>query len=185
MVKTVNIDEEALVEAADLGPQQAVARIARAKFAAFTRAELGPCRLLTADTLVACAGVVMGKPDSSRHLVNMLHQMSGRSITISTGVCVGALGSSPVSEIVTTNVLIRDLAAPEIEAYVSTGTGTDKAGGLALQAEANRFIQRVDGCWSNVLGLPLCAAAALLGLEPHGLAASQRCSVVLCGDHTR
>jgi septum formation protein len=182
VVEAGSIDEESVVHSAERDPRRTVARIAQAKFAAFARAEDDSSQLLTADTLVACDGVIMGKPQSSDHLTDMLRQMSGRSLTIATAVCFGVRGSVPAPEIVATTVGLRDLSGAEIAAYVAGGSGMDKAGGLALQAEANHFIEAVEGCWSNVLGFPLCAVATLLKLEPSSSQRDQRCSVDLCGD---
>ncbi len=182
VVETVDIDEQSFVHTAERDLRRTVERIAQAKFVAFGRGEDDSSLLLTADTLVACDGVIMGKPQSSDHLTTMLRQISGRSLTVATAVCFGVRGSVPVPEIVTTTVWLRDLSGAEIATYVASGTGMDKAGGLALQAEANHFIDSVEGCWSNVLGFPLCAVATLLGLEPSASPRDQRCSVDLCGD---
>ena len=86
-------------------------------------------------------------------------------------------------ETVTTTVTLRELTSDEIEAYVATDVGLDKAGGLALQSEAMSFIDAVDGCWANVLGLPLCAVARLLGLSASGPTSSGRCTPRLCGSY--
>ena len=67
----------------------------------------------------------------------------------------------------------------DIADYVATGSGMDKAGGLALQAEAGSFIDRVDGCWANVLGLPLCAVSGLLDRRPADRRAENRCRRLL------
>jgi len=184
VVETIEIDEPAVVaRPADQVPvpgTEAVAQIAAAKFAAFDESAFDGL-LLTADTLVECDGVVMGKPDTAADVEAMLHQMSGRSLEISTAVCVGTVGTSPTPSTVTTTVVLRDIAAHEISRYVASDVGLDKAGGLALQSEAADFIQEVSGCWSNVLGLPLCVTAEALDLAPHGLAQIDRCSPSLCG----
>lgn len=179
-VETVDIDEAAIAASPDTSPHQIVERIARAKFAAFPAAA-GEV-LLTADTLVACDGAVLGKPASDQHLVDMLSRMSGRDLQIVTAVCVGHRGAAPSVEGASTVVRLRELTPPEIDDYVATGVGKDKAAGLALQAEAKPFITSVAGCWSNVLGLPLCVAHRLLRqyTVPSG-ALSTRCSVELCG----
>lgn len=197
VIEAVAIDEDSFVDPDEQDPSVIVERIARAKFAAFPlRSDRKP--LLTADTLVACDGSVLGKPASPDHLVSMLRYMSGRPLVIATAVCVGDRGAAPAVELVTTTVELRTLTAAEIESYVATGAGMDKAGGLALQAEAAPFIQLVRGCWSNVVGLPLCAACRLLRsalrhdeLAHTGLGNSARrwamddvgCSVELCGRH--
>lgn len=176
-VDVANIDEAALVDPFESDPAAIVARIAQAKFAAFPVDPRQPA-LLTADTLVACDDTILGKPASEQHLRDMLGHMSGRPVTVVSAVCVGRRGEEPLTEVVSTAVVLRELASREIERYVATGVGMDKAAGLALQAQAKPFISAVDGCWSNVVGLPLCAATRLLG-------SATRCSVGLCGRHDR
>ena len=136
--------------------------------------------VLTADTLVACDSQIMGKPTSDEHLVEMLTMMSGRSLAIATAVCVGVPGAGRSTEVEVTTVQLHELTSEQIQAYLTTGAGNDKAGGLALQREAADFIAGVDGCWSNVLGLPLCSVVSLLGSAP-----TRRCSVELCGGPSR
>ncbi len=177
-VRAVEIDESALVNGDDVEPGSAVERIAVAKFVAFAPKPGDERTLLTADTLVACDGTVLGKPDSPGHVAVMLDAMSGCEVTIVTAVCVGRLGAAPATLVVTTQVLLRQIAAHEIERYAASRAGIDKAGGLALQAEARPFIERVYGCWANVVGLPLCAVTQLLGA-----AGSPSCSVERCGTH--
>ena len=182
VVDTVALDEDALVAATEHDPVAAVSRIARAKFAAFPRSTERPSTLLTADTLVACDGSILSKPGSPDDLRQMLRSMSGNSVEIATAVCVGDRGAEPVLETVTTHVRLRVLTADEIEWYLATGTGMDKAGGLALQAEAGRFIESVEGCWANVLGLPLCAVDVLLDrTQDAAPARARRCVPALCG----
>lgn len=186
-VEAVAIDEAALVASNEPNPRAIVERIARAKFDAFPMTGSNDI-VLTADTMVACDGAVLGKPYSNAHLIEMLHQMSGHELHIATAVCVGPRGASPSIEVVSTQVLLRELTMVEINRYVDTGVGMDKAGGLALQAEAMSFMKSVTGCWSSVLGLPLCAASRLL--RPHlvlhnGSELPAQCSTDLCGRYDR
>ncbi len=181
VVRTVAVDETAMAAGAS-DPRLSVERIAAAKFHAFEARDAGEPTLLTADTMVACEGVVMGKPDGADHLTTMLAMMSGRELTIATAVCVGTLGASPTSAIVTTEVRLRDISENEIASYVASGEGFDKAGGLALQSQARPFIKSVEGCWSNVLGLPLCAVSRLLALDyADGIVPDDLCSTARCG----
>lgn len=180
-IETVDIDERALLGPGETDPRVIVERIAHAKFNAFGDAPRGHGLLLTADTLVACRGAVMGKPDSSEHLAAMLGQMSGSELHVASAVCVGPRVGRPALEVVSTVVSLHELTSADIDRYVMTGAGLDKAGGLALQAQAKPFIRSVRGCWSNVLGLPLCAALRLLGVTRDG--APAECSVGLCGSY--
>ena len=197
-IETVDIDEAALVDPAEHGLDGQVGRIARAKFMAFGLGE--PSLLLTADTLVACEGQVMGKPGSDAVLADLLRLMSGRALNVSTAVCVGERASVPELRVVSTVVQLRELSTGEIVRYVESGAGRDKAGGLALQSEAKPFIESVHGCWSNVLGLPLCQTAQLLAARaplftaPRGgpagsagqvFARTTACTPELCGSAGR
>lgn len=200
-VRAVSVDETSLAEA---GPAEAadpaslVERIALAKFTACslefdgdTGAD-GRTILLTADTMVACVDPasgkerVLGKPTDRAALSDMLVMMSGRELCVVTAVCAGPPGAPPRGETVTTRVWLRPIARAEIDAYVASGAGDDKAGGLALQSEAAPFIASVEGCWSNVVGLPICAVTRLLreeGEEETVCDEETVCSVGLCGGH--
>lgn len=198
-VRTVDIDESALIRAGDDEPGAVALRIAAAKFSGLVERGFDePARLITADTLVACEGAIMGKPRSDDHLAAMLDHMSGRTLAIATAVCVGEVGGigtveramDPMAEVVTTLVELRELTSKEIDGYVATGVGADKAGGLALQSGARPFVAAVRGCWANVLGLPVCAVVRLLGpavagADRRGIWADPSCSVERCGRHER
>lgn len=195
-VRTVEIDERSLVDA-NGNIVDSVERIAQAKFAAFSNrnaAKAGrdssdrdnsndPTLLITADTLVACEGRILGKPDDDQHLTQMLHEMSGAQLEIATAICLAPVESVPPTQTVTTLVALRDLSDAQIAAYVASGAGLDKAGGLALQGEAGGFIESVNGCWSNVLGLPLCAVQADLAKQQRKRAVVRSCTPGLCGRH--
>ena len=68
-------------------------------------------------------------------------------------------------ESVRTRLRLRSLDPAEVDAYVATGAAADKAAGLEVQGRARDFVAAIDGCWTNVVGLPLCATARLLGVE--------------------
>jgi len=179
-VITASVDEVAVaaqVEDGDIG--QATRKIARAKFDALAHLLTSDDRLvLTADTLVACEGRTMGKPASSEQVLDSLQHVSGKRIAITTSVCVGrvAVDSPPPTHVeVTTFVDLREISAEAVQTYVASGVGLDKAGGLALQAEAGPFMAAVHGCWSNVLGLPLCQVRALVTGGP------PQCAGIGCG----
>lgn len=184
-VESAQIDEEAAREGiADGDIVAATAAIARAKFDAFTEQDPAPAGgslLLTADTLVACQGATMGKPDSADAVATMLSQMSGQRLSISTAVCVGEPGGQPQQAAVSTIVELAELTMDQISRYVATNVGLDKAAGLALQSDARPFIVRLDRCWSNVLGLPLCAVQALMQRDVE--ATSRYCTSARCGSY--
>jgi septum formation protein len=184
-VAPVAIDEQSHVDGALVA--YVAGRIARSKFDAIVAGldgSPGPHRrVLTADTLVACKGAVLGKPASVDDAEQTLAAMSGQLLQIVTGVCLGIEHDDVTTISVETGVQLVELSAYEIGQYLATGEAFDKAGGLSLQGSARSFVAEVAGCWSNVIGLPLCAVAELLDLEPRGLGAHQRCSVELCGSH--
>lgn len=170
-VRTVEIDEpSARLGIADGDIVAATLAIASAKFEAFEKDEVRVPEplLLTADTLVACRGVTMGKPDSADAVAAMLAHMSGQRLSITTALCLGKAGRQPRMSTVTTGVQLVELGSAQIEQYVEAKVGLDKAAGLALQSEARPFVSSLDRCWSNVLGLPLCAMHSLWVGDPEG-----------------
>lgn len=179
-IAAADIDESALVSD-DVGG--AVGRIARAKFDALAdRREHRGRRILTADTLVASAGHVLGKPSDLGEAEAMVRSMSGQAIEVATFVCVGIAGHAPRSSRVSTTLQLHDLTEDQIQDYLATGAAMDKAGALELQGAAAHFIASIDGCWSNVVGLPLCAVAELLeGAAASGSSQQERCSGLDCG----
>ena len=125
--------------------------------------------VLAADTAVVLDGVILGKPDDSDHAQRMLSALSGRTHVVMTGVVVIDADGTQRSTIVRTTVAMRPLAAAEIRAYAASGEPLDKAGGYAIQGGAAAFVERADGSWTNVVGLPLDETVALLeqaGIRP-------------------
>ncbi len=178
-VALVDVDESGL---SNDDVAASVERTSLAKFDAFAAqhvALLGR-RLLTADTLVAGAGSVLGKPASAADAESTLAALSGEELTIASAVCCGEVGGQANRRTVITTVQLRPLDEAEIRDYVATGAAADKAGALELQGRAASFIASMDGCWSNVVGLPLCATAELLGL-PSGAQGWSPCSGRRCG----
>ena len=141
-------------------PGNYVARMARAKAAVV--AETHPERfVLSADTVVVIDGAILGKPLNAAHAQVMLEQLSGRIHDVLTGVTVSH-GQSVVTQVERTRVRIRKLTANEITAYVASGEFQDKAGGYAIQGLASRFIDHIEGSYSNVVGLPIALVDYLL-----------------------
>jgi septum formation protein len=127
--------------------------------------------VLAADTVVSVGPATLGKPRGHDEAVEMLSWLGGRTHEVHTGVWVGSLASGrATSTVVTTHVTMRPLGTDEIAAYVATGEGVDAAGAYAIQGRAAAFVERVDGEYSNVVGLPLARVASLLadvGIEVH------------------
>ncbi|NOU35769.1 MAG: septum formation inhibitor Maf [Kiritimatiellaceae bacterium] len=111
--------------------------------------------VLGADTVVAAEGRILGKPADSADAKAMLHLLSGKMHEVITGVCLRS-AEKTVCFHVATAVLFRDLSEEEIVAYVETGDPLDKAGAYAIQNGAAGMVRRIDGSYSNVVGLPLC-----------------------------
>ena len=144
-----------------LRPAENVLAIARAKAEAISLTA-GDCLVLAADTDVVLDGEILGKPLDAADARQMLRRLQGRAHEVLTAVVV----VDPVSgdrreEVVSSSVVIRDLSDDEIDAYVATGEPLDKAGGYAIQGEAASMGGSGVGCYTNVVGLPICAAQKL------------------------
>jgi septum formation protein len=140
-----------------------VLRLARQKAAAGARlvATSGPRPVLGADTAVVVDGRILGKPDSLADALDMLGALGGRTHRVLTGVAL--LREGRVREALSeTAVAFRPLSRAEIEAYWQTGEPRDKAGGYAIQGLAAAFVERIEGSYSGVVGLPLFETARLL-----------------------
>jgi septum formation protein len=150
------------------------ARLARAKaddVAAAVRAVAGPAAVvLGADTLVVLDGRPLGKPGSRDEARAMLRALRGRAHEVVTAVAVvGPAGELAAAAVVESRVWMRACDDAEIEAYVATGESDDKAGAYAVQGAGGGLVARVEGCYTNVVGLPLSTTARLLraaGLAP-------------------
>jgi septum formation protein len=109
---------------------------------------------LGADTVVTLDGLLLGKPSDAADARRMLRLLSGRTHQVLTGVCLYD-GSETRSAVEITEVEFLDLSDEEIEQYVAGGEPLDKAGAYGIQGEASKFVKRVNGCYFNVVGLPL------------------------------
>jgi septum formation protein len=142
-------------------PTDYVMRIARAKADHIRRTCADGHAVLAADTVVVGNGRLMGKPVDAADAASMLRTLAGEVHEVHTAVVVhGRLGQR--SELVTTRVRFQPLTDSEIDWYVSTGEPAGKAGAYAIQGKAARFIEWIDGSWSNVVGLPISSVYRLL-----------------------
>jgi septum formation protein len=121
----------------------------------------GDIVVLGADTTVVVDGAILGKPLDDGEGRDMLRRLSGRTHEVLTGVSLRQ-GAYEVGRVETTAVVFRVLTEEEIGWYVASGEGRDKAGGYAIQGLASRFITRIEGSYSNVVGLPVACVAELL-----------------------
>lgn len=119
--------------------------------------------LVAADTVVAIDGDVLGKPGSEDDARRMLRRLSGKWHEVFTGLAVLAVGRKQPTVIVEkTRVEFVQLSDNDIHEYVLSGEPFDKAGGYAIQGQGGRFIPRIEGCYFNVMGLPLARLYAIL-----------------------
>lgn len=155
--------------AGDEPPQEYALRIALDKaqmgWARVLQRKLPQLPVLAADTVVSIDGNIIGKPASRGEAVSMLQQLSGREHKVYTAVVV-ALGDEIASRISVTTVRFRELDGEEIRYYVSSSEPLDKAGAYAIQGRAAVFVERIEGSYSGVVGLPLFETAQLL--KPFG-----------------
>ena len=144
-------------------PAEAYAlRVARDKAAAvFHRCRESGTAILGADTVVVLNGEILGKPNDSADARRMLRLLSNAAHDVHTGVVI----RTPMGEratVTTTRVRFRAMDDSEIEWYVASGEPEGKAGAYAIQGRASRFIDRIEGSWSNVVGLPIADVYRLL-----------------------
>ncbi len=117
--------------------------------------------VIAADTLVVLGDELLGKPTDATHARSMLTQLSGREHRVVTGFCV-ASGEKRCHGAVTTHVTFRTLTPAEISLYVASGEPFDKAGAYAIQGMGGALIERVEGSYTNIVGLPLAEVLAAI-----------------------
>ena len=110
--------------------------------------------VIAADTVVVLDGKILGKPKDAADAVRMLTELSGRTHKVLTGVAVSFDGRQ-LAEVCETEVIFRTLTAAEIAGYVATGEPLDKAGAYGIQGRGAVFVEKINGCYNNVVGLPL------------------------------
>jgi len=133
-----------------------VLRLAKAKAELVAARSIGPAIVIAADTEVVLDGHIFGKPRSTDDARHMLEKLSSRTHSVLTGVALIRLpDAESISFVETTLVHFATLSAEEITRYLATGEPHDKAGAYAIQGYASRFIPRIEGCYFNVVGLPL------------------------------
>jgi septum formation protein len=154
-------------------PAEHVKRLAREKALAASAHIEGSALVVGADTVVVVGGVILGKPKSREDARRMLRLLSGRRHRVLTGLAVLRLvhprgaprlrrAGSLRTTTETTHVWFAPLSRGEINEYVSTGEPDDKAGAYAIQGRAGRFVTRIEGCYFNVVGLPLARLHRIL-----------------------
>jgi septum formation protein len=148
-------------------PQDLVQRLADVKADLVAARAVGPAIIVAADTEVVLDGHVLGKPRTSDDARHMLAKLSGRTHSVITGVTLIRLPDAERRSFVeTTQVHFAKIPDEEITRYLATGEPFDKAGAYAVQGRAGRYVPRIEGCYFNIVGLPLarlCEALADLG----------------------
>ena len=162
-VRSADVDES---PAPGEAPADYVLRIALAKARAVRAAlDTGTAArpVLAADTAVICDDRILGKPADAAEAARMLALLSTRTHQVLTGVAL--LGAAERTAVSSTRVWLRAISAAEAAAYWTSGEPQDKAGGYALQGLGAVFVERLEGSWSGVVGLPLFETAQLLAAE--------------------
>jgi len=137
-------------------PEDHVLRLARDK-ALHVAARVEGGVFIGADTIVVCDGEIMGKPVDAADAERMLRRLSGIAHSVITGFAVyDKTRDGLLCEAVTTRVFFKELRDDEIRNYIATGCPFDKAGAYAIQGGAAHMVKRIDGSYTNVVGLPLC-----------------------------
>jgi len=135
-------------------------RLAREKALAVARQRLHDV-VLGADTVVVVDGQLLGKPSDAADAARMLRMLSGRVHQVITGVCLVVSGKPSVASEMTL-VTVSEITDKDIANYVASGEPMDKAGAYAIQGLASRWIPRIEGDYSNVVGLPVALTYSML-----------------------
>ena len=117
--------------------------------------------VIAADTVVLAEGVILGKPQNEEEAVEMLKQLSGKTHKVMTGIAVSHAGEM-LAEVCETEVVFRELTDEEIKKYVATGEPLDKAGAYGIQGMGAVLVEKINGCYNNVVGLPLTRLQLIL-----------------------
>ena len=137
-------------------PLDLVQRLAAAKAELVAARAVGPAIVIAADTIVTLEGHIFGKPRSTDDARHMLEKLSGLTHAVVTGVALIRLPDAErLTFVESTLVHFAALSAREISRYLATGEPHDKAGAYAIQGRAGRYVLRIEGCYFNVVGLPL------------------------------
>jgi septum formation protein len=145
-----------------MDPEELALSLAEAKARAVAR-DLRAGLVIGADTVVAVKGRILGKPRDRKEARVFLRLLSGSRHEVVTGLCLLEAGGGACSTAaVTTLVFFRRLKDAEIDAYVSSGESDGKAGAYGIQATGDRFVERMEGSFTNVVGLPMETLAEML-----------------------
>lgn len=144
-----------------MAPKEQVSALATRKAGAGALTRPGLV-VLGADTIVVHEGIVLNKPVDSAEAERMLRRLRGADHLVHTGLAIVLPDGMCLTKVVTSTVRMRTFSDAELDAYLATGESMDKAGAYGIQGAAGDIVASVDGCYTNVVGLPLCATARLM-----------------------
>ncbi len=158
-----NIDEDSL---SSLPPEKMVTQLALLKATDVARSFSGKTYVIAADTIVVKDGEVYGKPRDISDARRMLENLSGETHSVYTGYCViRCSDGTAVARFEKTDVTFRAIEKSEINEYIKSREPMDKAGAYGIQGKGSMFIEKINGDYFNVVGLPVCALSKLLREE--------------------
>jgi septum formation protein len=138
-------------------PQHMAGRLSMAKARAIARSQPQDCLIVAADTVVAVGSDILGKPVSEEEAFAMLARLRNRQHVVYSGLAlIDTTTGREQQELAATPVLMRDYSDAEIRRYIASGDPMDKAGAYAIQHPVFEPVARIDGCYANVMGLPMC-----------------------------
>lgn len=155
VVKSADVDESL---PKDIQPDKAVEYLSRIKAEPFSN---DSDTVIGADTIVSIDGKIMGKPENRQDAFNMLKTLNGKYHSVFTGVTV-IKGNCSTTFSVETKVKFFDLTDEEINEYISTGECDDKAGAYGIQGKGSLLVEKIDGDYFNVVGLPVSTLNRIL-----------------------
>lgn len=172
LLKNIGLQAEIMPASVDesvfsnLPPEKMVTELALLKASDVARSFRGNTYVIGADTVVTLDGKVFGKPRDINDAKRMLLELSGKTHSVYTGYCVvSCKDGSAVAKYEKTDVTFRTLSQKEIDAYVKTREPMDKAGAYGIQEKGSMFVEKINGDYFNVVGLPVCALTSLLSNE--------------------
>lgn len=148
--------------APETAPQQAAVILAERKARVVWQQVNGGAWVLGSDTIVVCDGKILGKPEDEKAAARMLSLLADGWHEVMTALALIDPEGCVHSVLETTRVHFTAMRPEEIEAYIATGDPMDKAGAYGIQGGASAFIDRIEGCYYNVVGLPLARLKKLL-----------------------
>ena len=160
---TAKVDEKSI---GNLPPEKTVTELALLKATDVAKYFCGDTYVIGADTVVYLDGEILGKPQNIEEAKNMLRKLSGKRHSVYTGYCIAHCKSGiVVSKYEKTDVFFKELSDRQIDAYVKTREPMDKAGAYGIQEKGSLFIEKIEGDYFNVVGLPVCALSKLFSEE--------------------